>query len=385
MRILFVNRMAAMVRGGGETFDLEIARHLESLGCQTSFLTGLPLSRSTPDVVLDHPRVHFLRSPYSGNIPWDKFRLGWRIRIVDFRLFEIAAARWICKNQEKFDLVQICEMPPLITELQKRNCRLPQVIRITAPDYHDADNAVKKAHGVIASGTSMEFLRKHVRPDCFNVPNGVDLNQFCRGSRTGALRSQLGISDEAVVFVHVARFQAVKNHRMLIEAFAQLTGEAAGSSHLLLAGGGPLEPEVRSQVSRAGLASRVHFLGEVPFAKVPELYASADINLVSSDYESFSFSALEGMASQLPLITTDTDWVPRLIDRDQGGLTVPVGNAPEYAAAMDALAGNSALRDTLGAWNRRRVEEQYGWASSAEKLKRVYEALLEQQESPCEN
>ena len=43
LRALFVNRMACLERGGGETFDLEMARHLEKLGVRTSFLSGAPL------------------------------------------------------------------------------------------------------------------------------------------------------------------------------------------------------------------------------------------------------------------------------------------------------------------------------------------------------
>ena len=43
LRVLFVNRMAGMVRGGGETFDLEISRHLAELGCEVTVLTGRPV------------------------------------------------------------------------------------------------------------------------------------------------------------------------------------------------------------------------------------------------------------------------------------------------------------------------------------------------------
>lgn len=43
MRILFVNRMLAIVRGGGETFDMEMGRYLGALGCRVSYLSGLPL------------------------------------------------------------------------------------------------------------------------------------------------------------------------------------------------------------------------------------------------------------------------------------------------------------------------------------------------------
>ena len=68
MRILFVNRMLSIERGGGETFDLEISRHLEELGCEVSYLSGLPLfsGARTP---LSHSRSHTIRTPYFGWFP----------------------------------------------------------------------------------------------------------------------------------------------------------------------------------------------------------------------------------------------------------------------------------------------------------------------------
>lgn len=61
MRVLFVNRMASIERGGGETFDLEISRHLEKMGCEISYLSGLPLfgRAKTP---IAHPRSFTVRS-----------------------------------------------------------------------------------------------------------------------------------------------------------------------------------------------------------------------------------------------------------------------------------------------------------------------------------
>ncbi len=371
MRILFVNRMAAMVRGGGETFDLEMARHLGELGCHSEYLSGIPLSGSAA-VRIDHPSVHLIRSPYSGHLPWDRFRLGWRIRIADFRLFEMAAARWIHNRREQYDVIQICEMPPLITELARRKCPLPTVIRITAPDFHDAGKALGKATAVIASGTSLRFLRGGIRPDVHDIPNGVDLLRF--RPQASDVRERLGIPSDAVLAVHVARFQAVKNHAMLLRAFRRVL-DAGVNGHLLLAGSGPLEASVRAAVNQLGLSSRTHFLGEVPFPDVPRVYAAADINLVSSHSESFSFSALEGMASGLPLLTTATEWVPGLINVDQGGATVPLDNAEAFAQAWVTLAAAPECRARMGAWNRQRVEKDFGWKASARKLLDLYESL----------
>lgn len=83
MRILFVNRMASMVRGGGETFDLEVASHLKRLGVETGFLSGRPLLGAAR-IQIKRPRSRTIRSPYLGWLPWDRLRGGWRLRALNF-------------------------------------------------------------------------------------------------------------------------------------------------------------------------------------------------------------------------------------------------------------------------------------------------------------
>ena len=99
MRILFVNRMASMVRGGGETFDVEIAQHLRKLGCDVSFLTGIPLFAGAL-IPLPFDRSFTIRTPYTGWFRWDKTRGGWRVRMADFTIFEKRAAAWADRRQD---------------------------------------------------------------------------------------------------------------------------------------------------------------------------------------------------------------------------------------------------------------------------------------------
>ena len=97
--------------------------------------------------------------------------------------------------------------------------------------------------------------------------------------------------------------------------------------------------------------------------------------MISSDYESFCFAALEAMSTGLPVLTTDCAWVPRLV-ADGAGLVVPVGDAAALAAGLKKLAENPALRQRMGATGRQQVLERHTWPASAEKLKRLYAGLV---------
>jgi glycosyltransferase involved in cell wall biosynthesis len=367
--------MASMVRGGGETFDVEIARHLAELGCDISFLTGIPLF-SGPRLPYSGFRFQVsgfsIRTPYFGWFPWDRTPGGWRVRLADFWMFEKAAASWAARRAADFDVVQVCELPTFVMEWKRRGMRAPVVMRLTAPDFHDETGAIRVADGVIAAGHTMTKVREDIRPDCENISNGVDTEFF--KPQASDFRARHGIGAEELVVLFVARFQGVKNHRMLIDAMGRVA-QAQPSVRLVLAGSGPLENDVRARCRERGILDRVHFLGEVPYADLPRIYAAADVKVISSDYESFCFAALEAMATELPLVVTDTDWVPRLIERGKGGIVVPKGDAAAMAEAILALAADPGRRRALGAWNRQHVAATYGWPASARKLLALYERL----------
>ncbi len=400
MRILFVNRMLSIERGGGETFDLEMARHLAELGCEVSVLSGVPVfgkRRLGPNdwwgdsLGATGLRIsdHLIRTPYFGWIPWDKTPGAWRIRVADFNLFSRRAAHWAYRHRDQFDIIQVCELPFLVDRFKALESgegqaakRIPISMRLTAPDFYDPHGALQRADLVIASGTTMQKMREGARPDCENVTNGVDVSLFRPHETDFRERHGWGSGDRVVTFV--ARFQTVKNHAMLLDAFRQLLASAP-NARLALAGSGPLEPAVRSQCASLGIAARVSFLGEMPFREVADLYAASDIAVIASDYESFSFVALEGMASGLPFVATATGWVPTLLGGMPhtagdcpGGIVVPIGDAAAFASALKRIAGDRELRHSMGAWNRARVERDFGWAASAKKLRALYERIASQ-------
>ena len=371
MRVLFINRMLSLERGGGETFDLEISRHLEKLGCEISYLSGLPLftGAKTP---LDHPRSHTVRSPYFGWFPWDRVRGGWRLRTLDFKLFERAAVRWAARREKEFDVIQVCELPGFVWQWKEAGHRTPAVVRLTAPNFYDPRGGVRRADAVIASGMSIEKLRQRGFAGVTDVANCVDTDLF--RPHQSDFRQRHGIAGDEFVAVYVARFQAFKNHEMLIRAFARFADEWP-RARLLLAGSGPLEAMVRQLCRELDVADRVILLGEVPFRDLPDVYAAADLKVISSDYESFCFAALEGMATELPVVTTECGWVPKLVGHGQGGLVVPIRDSPAFARALLDLARDSGRRAEMGRLNRSRVEADYRWEISAKKLLAVYEKV----------
>ena len=369
LRVLFVNRMACLERGGGETFDLEISRHLARAGVRISYLSGAPLWGPAPMPIEGATVLH---TPWLKKFPWDKIKGGWRLRVLEFEWFEWLAARWVAERADRFDVIQACELPHFVYWLKKRGVKTPVVMRLTAPNYHDPRGGVPQADALIASGTSIQKLRERGHVDVVDIPNAVDAELF--RPQASEFRARHGIGREEFVALYVARFQAFKNHAMLMNAFARFARERP-ASRLVLAGSGPLQETTAQRAAELGIADKVLFLGEVPYLELPGVFAAADVKVVSSDYESFCFAAIEGMSSGLPVLTTDCGWVPNLV-ADGAGMVVPVGNAEALASGLAKLAGNPALRQRMGATGRQLVLERHTWPASAEKLMTVYRKLL---------
>lgn len=460
LRILFVNRMAATERGGGETFDLEMARQLTQRGHKVTFLSNRPLlgcrfqvsscrlgsvaptkneERKTKNRERSNTKLDFvlLRSPMFPWFPWDRVKGGWRLRVAEFWVFEKLAARWAWQHRNEFDVIQVCELPTFAATLKKNAPRVayhltneerrtnnkerrtispppPVILRLTAPNAHDPAGGIQAADAVIASGTSMVKIRASIRPDCFDVPNGVDLERFreVSGRESGEDRERKTKNEERRTLLYVARFQAFKNHALLLRMLAEVL-KSERNVELWLAGSGPLRGDMERLAGELGIMGHVRFLGEVPFDALPAIYAQADIKVISSEYESFCFAAIEAMASGLPVVTTDCGWVPGLIgdalppiekqwvdDRPDpaerfdgappgerirtapGGLVVSRTEPHSFANAVIRLLQDPDSRQRMGNWNRCKAEKDHGWEKSAQQLEAIYKGLIENQEQP---
>ncbi len=149
---------------------------------------------------------------------------------------------------------------------------------------------------------------------------GIDLTPFRQALAEDrcVVRRQLGLPDNAIVVGHVGRFAPQKNHRFLIEIFAEILRHEP-RAHLLLVGDGPLRPQVYAQVCALGLNDHVTFAGLR--GDVPRLMVGAmDVFLFPSFYEGLSLVLVEAQAAGLrcvvsDVIPTEADIVPLLVQR----------------------------------------------------------------------
>jgi glycosyltransferase involved in cell wall biosynthesis len=220
--------------------------------------------------------------------------------------------------------------------------------------------AARSTHvAVSVSDAFVDYLiaRVHVSPDRVAVvTNGVDTAHFRPGTHSGSVRNPYSLSERDVVIGHVARFSPVKNHAMLIEAFAQVL-RTHPHAFLALVGDGPLRAATESRVDTLGIRSRVGFLGQ--YSDLPEIYRDFDILVLPSFTEATSMSILEGMACGLPVVATEVGGSPHLLADGEAGVLVATDDAGQLSAALIALIDAPKERARLGRVARHRAEKCY--------------------------
>lgn len=140
------------------------------------------------------------------------------------------------------------------------------------------------------------------RQDYVYVKNAVDTGnfRFDPGIREKK-RKELGLDGRFVVG-HVGRFADEKNHRFLLEIFAQVH-RLCPEAVLLLAGKGPLEEAARRQAEESGLSDAVRFLGVR--SDVHELMQAMDVFVLPSLFEGLPVVGVEAQAAGLEFFMSD--------------------------------------------------------------------------------
>ncbi|MBW3629954.1 MAG: N-acetyl-alpha-D-glucosaminyl L-malate synthase BshA [Gemmatimonadetes bacterium] len=204
--------------------------------------------------------------------------------------------------------------------------------------------SIKQSDGLTAVS---EYLRDEtvehfgVSPERIAViPNFVDPTLYDRGRypcRKGALTNtgeKLGM--------HISNFRPVKRVRDVVRIFRKIVREVP--ARLVFVGDGPDRSEAAHEASALGIADRVLFLGKQD--SVAELLACADLFLLPSESESFGLSALEAMASGVPVVASRTGGLPSVVDHGVSGFLAEIGDLEAMAEA-----GATVLQDP-GKWKR---------------------------------
>ena len=220
-----------------------------------------------------------------------------------------------------------------------------------------------------------EIVPEFARGKTATVTWGANVDAFHPDRRREALRREWGVPEGATVALFSGSFRPWHGVHVLEEAARRL--RARDDLFFVLVGG----PRAGAATEYRGLS-----LGSVPYERMPEVVASADVGVAPYDTSrlaqlqlGFFWSPLkifEYMASGLPTVTISRPPLTDIVRQGLEGAHAKEADAVDLARVIASVADDRGARARMGAAARSRVAERYSWARHCEQLEGVLQGVL---------
>ena len=168
------------------------------------------------------------------------------------------------------------------------------------------------------------------------VPNFVDFKRFSKKNKPHF--KQLVAQNDEKILIHISNFRKVKRVEDVVRMF-EIVNKSIPSK-LLMVGDGPERQKCESLTRELEICDQVKFLGKQE--AVEDLLAISDLMVLPSETESFGLAALEAMACQVPVISSNTGGLPEININGQTGFLSDVGNYEDMAKNAIFIMSDSA-------------------------------------------
>lgn len=170
------------------------------------------------------------------------------------------------------------------------------------------------------------------------IYNFIDFNRFKKSDKDH-FKKALAPEGEKIL-VHVSNFRKVKRTEDVVHVFRKVSEHLPAK--LLMVGDGPERGNIESLCREMGLCSEIRFLGKQD--AVEELLAVSDLFLLPSANESFGLAALEAMACEVPVVSSNAGGIPEVNIHGYTGYLAEVGDVDALARyAIDILSDPAKL------------------------------------------
>ncbi len=237
------------------------------------------------------------------------------------------------------------------------------------------------AVAVICEGLKSDLIARGVAKEKITVsPNGVDMSLFGKPPAPDEkLRDQLNLTGKSVLGF-IGSFYDYEGLDDLIAAMPHLL-ELCPDAHLLLVGGGPMEKQLKKQVTASAATSAISFTGRVPHDEVERYYGLMDVMVYPRKSMRLTelvtpLKPLEAMAQGRIVAASDIGGHRELIKDGLTGTLFPAGSPEKTAQKLaDLLKNRAEWPQTIEA-AKKFVEADRNWSSNILRYKPVYQRLI---------
>lgn len=246
---------------------------------------------------------------------------------------------------------------------------------------------VKKFDAIIAPSTNerdyLHFLYGAPRSKIQIISPGYDEKLFKTMDKAEA-RRKIGADPEHKIILFVGRIEPLKGIDSLMYAMKILVEECPSCQICLWIVGGEKNQlktdnqelqKLHELQKSLNLRTSVKFIDHVPQHELVNYYNAADVVVMPSHYESFGMTALEAMACETPVITTNIAGISGMLEEKHKAGVISAGNPILLAGKIKEIIQNGKDHDKLSAEIKKSIKD-LTWGSTAEKVTKVYEGLL---------
>jgi len=166
------------------------------------------------------------------------------------------------------------------------------------------------------------LLEQKVKRPIHIIPNGINLDGFKSAKNPGNFRNRLGMQPDAPILLSVGRIDPEKRLDFLIDAFDRIADHVP-NARLVFAGDGSARKKLEEHAASVRSKDRIHFLGMVNRADLPDLLHDAAVFLSASTTEVHPISVIEAIAAGLPVLAVqDEAFEGMVIDGENGHQTL---------------------------------------------------------------
>lgn len=209
--------------------------------------------------------------------------------------------------------------------------------------------------------------------------NGIDIQQFQNLPSRSVFRKKYDISESDIIVLFIGRIHQIKGLKYLIEAFSDLKRKM----NIKLVIIGPDDNYLNlllKRIYKLKLNDKIIIIEGLYGQQKIEAYAAADIFCLPSIYDCSPTSLLEACASKLPIITTNTNGLSKII-KEGAGIVVPPCNGEKLRDALLYLINNPDKRKEFGRIGRKKVFKEYNWEKIINSLESYYYKFLESEDN----
>ena len=209
------------------------------------------------------------------------------------------------------------------------------------------------------------------------IYNGITPGEPTPKEEVWAFRKGLGVGEDDVLLVLVGRINRWKGQHLFLNAAEILLEQGVKGVVFCIIGGPPqgqayFRDELQAAVAESPAKACIHLLDYKE--KIRVVWDSCDIAVVpSTEPEPFGMVALEAMASGKPVVAARHGGLAEIVLQRKTGLLFEPNDAQALAAALASLIADKALRESMGATGRMRLESDFSLTRYVQSFERLYE------------